>query len=702
MPTGVVCGVAGLSVEEIIILIVFLLLIALLSVIIFKWLRIPYTIGLIIIGAGIALFSDITGMLDPLISFTLSPEIILFLFLPPLIFEAAYRMNSRVFFRNIVPVLILTLPGIVVSMIVIGGISALLTPVPIFSALLFGALISATDPVSVLALFQKLGISERLKTLVEGESLFNDATAIVLYNAVIVIAVSGVFTATDVTGGLTEFVGDFLGGILSGCLTGMVIGYLILFSRDNMAFAETVSLIVAYAAFLVAEIFFGVSGVISVVFAGLTLGWIASLTLKPAERNHMNDFWHFAGFISNSLIFLLVGITVINLVEMMGTGTMIVLLGGAGIAAVLAGRLVVVYGLTAVYNLLPGADVIGIRYQHILFWGGLRGAVALALALSIPVTVPFRDEILLMTIMVTLFTILVQGSTIHLLISRLRLNRPSNLAWVEYLDTRLTTKRKALSLLEKIHETRDIDPQIYASVHAEYVNAVRRCEMDFRVFEKSLNLTPKMIEQALWSRLLSVQRRGYRELYDKSLISEFVFDILTHSLNSGYAMIRNRETPEFRIDKKPLEIEVIRWLIAVIHRVSPRAPAAKNLRKFSLSIEYQTLISEVGAASRARESIDTISRDFTVPDDLLDVVRAGYSHHIAECNAALQEMGKKYPELAEDIEDYYLRMTLIMREGDIIRHLADEGTIYENVRDDLLRDLEQEKEALEKHVYNIL
>ncbi|WP_062398928.1 sodium:proton antiporter [Methanogenium cariaci] len=545
-----------------------------------------------------------------------------------------------------------------------GDIGASHPPVPIFSALLFGALISATDPVSVLALFQKLGISERLKTLVEGgESLFNDATAIVLYNAVIVIAVSGVFTATDVTGGgLTEFVGDFLGGILSGCLTGMVIGYLILFSRDNMAFAETVSLIVAYAAFLVAEIFFGVSGVISVVFAGLTLGWIASLTLKPAERNHMNDFWHFAGFISNSLIFLLVGITVINLVEMMGTGTMIVLLGGgAGIAAVLAGRLVVVYGLTAVYNLLPGADVIGIRYQHILFWGGLRGgAVALALALSIPVTVPFRDEILLMTIMVTLFTILVQGSTIHLLISRLRLNRPSNLAWVEYLDTRLTTKRKALSLLEKIHETRDIDPQIYASVHAEYVNAVRRCEMDFRVFEKSLNLTPKMIEQALWSRLLSVQRRGYRELYDKSLISEFVFDILTHSLNSGYAMIRNRETPEFRIDKKPpLEIEVIRWLIAVIHRVSPRAPAAKNLRKFSLSIEYQTLISEVGgAASRARESIDTISRDFTVPDDLLDVVRAGYSHHIAECNAALQEMGgKKYPELAEDIEDYYLRMT---------------------------------------------
>ncbi len=160
-------------VEEIIVIIIFLLLIALLSVIFFNWLKIPYTIGLIVIGAGIALFSDLTGIFSPLISFTLSPDIILFLFLPPLIFEAAYRMNSRVFFRNIVPVLILTLPGIIVSMVVIGGISALLTPIPLFSALLFGALISSTDPVSVLAVFQKLGISERLKTLVEGESLFN-------------------------------------------------------------------------------------------------------------------------------------------------------------------------------------------------------------------------------------------------------------------------------------------------------------------------------------------------------------------------------------------------------------------------------------------------------------------------------------------------------------------------------------------------
>ena len=689
-------------VEQDIILIVILLLIALLSMIFFKWLNVPYTIGLIIIGVGIALFSDLTGMLRPLISFTLSPEIILFLFLPPLVFEAAYRMNGRLFFRNIVPVLILTLPGIIVSMVIIGGISSLLTPIPIFSAFLFGALISATDPVSVLAVFQELGISERLKTLVEGESLFNDATAIVLYNAVIVMAVSGIVTATDITSGLVQITSDFVGGILSGCLTGIVIGYLILFSRENMAFAETVSLIVAYAAYLVAEVLFGVSGVISVVFAGLTLGWIASLTLKPAERDHMTGFWQFVGFIANSLIFLLIGITVINLFEMMGAGTMIMLLGAVGILAVLIGRMVVVYGLTAVYNCLPGSENISIRYQHVLFWGGLRGGVALALALSIPATVPFRDQILLMTIIVTLFTILVQGSTIRFLLNRLNLNRPSNLAWVEYLDTRLATKRRALLLLEKIHATRDIDPQIYESVHTEYADAVRRYELDFRVFEKSLNLTPKMIEQAFWSRLLSIQRNAYRELYDKSFISEFVLDILLHSLNNGYARIRNMEPPVFGIDTKPPEIMFIQWLIMVINRVAPKAQAAKNLLKFSLSIEYQTFISEAGSAGRALESIDTISHDFTIPDGMLDDIRDIYSRHIAQCNAAVKEMATKYQELADDIEDYYLRVTLIMREEDLIRHLADDGTIYENVRDDLLRDLERDREALEKQVYTVL
>lgn len=589
-------------------------------------------------------------------------------------------------------------------MLVVGGISAVLTPIPLFSAFLFGALISATDPVSVLALFEELGVSERLKTLVEGESLFNDATAIVLYNVVIVIAISGIISATDVTSGVVEIAVDFMGGIVSGCLTGVIIGYLILFSRDNMAFAETVSLIVAYASYLVAEALFGVSGVISVVFAGLTLGWIASVTLKPAERDHMNEFWQFAGFISNSLIFLLVGITAVNLIEMFGTGTMIILLGLAGVFAVLVGRMVVVYGLTAIYNVIPGSENISLRYQHVLFWGGLRGAVALALALalSIPDSVPFRDQILVMTIIVALFTILVQGSTIRALINRLNLNRPSNLAWVEYLDTRLSAKRRALVLLEKIHETRDIDPRIYESVHREYENAVRQCELDFRVFERSLNLTPKMIEQAFWSRLLAIQRKAYLELYDKSLISEFVLEILTHSLNVRYACVRKMETPVFSINEKPLETIIIQWIISAINRVAPHAKAAKNLRKFSLSIEYQTLISEAGSAGMALQSIEEMSRDFTVPDEILTNVRDVYSRHIDQCNIAVKQMAEKYRELAEDIEDYYLRMTLIMREEFIIRQKAAEGTIYENVRDDLLRDLEREKEALEKHVYNIL
>lgn len=693
--------VVELFVEEVVALVVFLLITALLSVIFFKRFRVPYTIGLVVIGAGIALFSDLTGMIDPLVSFTLSPEIILFLFLPPLIFESAYRMDGRLFFRNIVPVLVLTVPGIIISMVVVGGISWLFTPIPLFSALLFGALISSTDPVSVLALFEELGVPQRLKTLVEGESLFNDATAIVLFNAVAVIAITGTVTVADVSAGAMEIAVEFLGGIVIGCLTGLLIGYLILFSRETMAFAETVSLIVAYASFLVADIIFGVSGVISVVFAGLTLGWVASVTLNPAERDHMNDFWQVVSFLSNSLIFLLVGITAVNLIEQIGVGWMVVVLGAAGIGAVLIGRAVVVYGLTGAYNAV-GRDAVPMRFQHVLFWGGLRGAVALALALSIPQTVPFRDEILLMTILITLFTVLVQGSTVRALITRLRLNRPSNLAWVEYLDTRLSAKRQALALLERIHETRDIDPGVYEAVHVDYVKAVRHSELELAVFEKSLDLTPAMIEQALWSRLLSIQRKGYRELYDKSLISEFVFDLLKHSLYARYASVRNGEPPAFTIGERSPEITFIEWIIAGIVRIAPKAGVARDLRKFRLSIEYQTLISEVGSAQRALGEVDTISRDFTVPGEVLASVRERYLAHIAQCNAALARMAEQYQELAEDIEDYYLRMTLILHEEDIITRLAEEGTIYENVRDDLLSGLERERETLEKHVYHIL
>lgn len=390
-----------LLIEEIVIALLF---IAVLVGIAAHRLRVPYTVGLVLMGLMMTAWEPI--------GFAVAPNLILALLVPPLIFEAAFHLNVEDLRRNLTPILLLAIPGVVLTTLIVGGIVAMGTGLALPIAMVFGALVSATDPVSVVALFRSMGVPKRLQVLLEGESLFNDGTAIVVFNLVIAMVVSGA-TRFNLVSNLIEFLRVSGGGVLVGLLLGGLISQLI--SRiDNYLFETTLTSVLAYGAYLIAEAL-GVSGVLAVVAAGLINGNIGPRGMSPTTRIVVYNFWEYAGFVANSFIFLLIGLQ-IRLPALFQNWGLILW----AIAAVLVARAVGVYGFSWVEREIPT------RWRHVLYWGGLRGAISLALALNLPSLLPQASaQLQTMAFGVVLFTLLVQGFSMKPLVTHLKLTERS-------------------------------------------------------------------------------------------------------------------------------------------------------------------------------------------------------------------------------------------------------------------------------------
>lgn len=389
-------------------LVIELLLVVSIVAIAVRRLRIPYTVALVVVGLLIT-------FQQPL-EVDLTPELILSLFVPPLVFEAAFHIEFKDLRQNLLPILGLAIPGVLISTFMVGAIVSYALNIPMASALVFGALISATDPVAVVSLFKALGAPKRLTTLVESESLFNDGTAIVLFQLMLAGAVASAGAVVGEHGGSFDFLGsaiDFVrvgaGGLLVGVGLGWVIAQIIA-RIDDYLIETTLTTVLAFGAFLVAERFH-VSGVLAVVAAGLITGNVGPKGMSPTTKIVLFNFWEYLAFIANSLVFLLIGLDV-NLREIGATIVPIAI----ALGAVILSRLLVVYGITTVINHWWLRDLpLPRAFQHVLFWGGLRGAISLALALSLPLALPDRDLLRTMTFGVVLFTLLAQGTTMQYL-----------------------------------------------------------------------------------------------------------------------------------------------------------------------------------------------------------------------------------------------------------------------------------------------
>lgn len=380
-----------------------LILIAFIVALAARRVKVPYALALVVTGVALGL--------THLLPYThLDPTILFTVFLPPLLFEAAIHLRVDELQRNWIPISLYTFFGTVCSTFIIGGIAAWTLNIPLAVGCVFGALISATDPISVIAIFKKLGAGKRLTLIMEAESLFNDGVAAVLFTVMLSAVTTGKFA---VAAGIGQFVQLVCGGVLLGGLIG-VLGSRVHYELDDHLVEITLTTVVAFGSYLCAEALH-LSGVMAVVAAGLVIGNVGMLrAMTPGTRLAVTAFWEYAGFVVNSIVFLLIGIEVVYIdwrhrIGLALGAALVVLLGRAAI-----------YPISFVVNRLKGA--VPLAWQHVLFWGGLRGALSMALILGLDRNFPQRETLVVATFGVVLFSLLIQGLTVGPLMRRLGLS----------------------------------------------------------------------------------------------------------------------------------------------------------------------------------------------------------------------------------------------------------------------------------------
>jgi CPA1 family monovalent cation:H+ antiporter len=387
-----------------------LLLLACLVAIVSKMVtHLPYTIFLTLVG----LLIGVLGIGPEIEKTGFGYHLIFFVFLPPLLFQGAFHMNLNSLLEQFWPIVCLAVPGVIVSTLLVGGLVGWLGGISsMMVAILFGALISPTDPVSVLSLFKEVGAPKDLKTIVEGESLFNDATGVVLYTILLKALLSG--QEFGFGQAAYEFVKVSVGGLLLGAVLGWIVFKIMRHIEDHLL-ENALCLVLAYGSFWLAEVMH-LSGVIGTVIAGLMIGnYGRRLSMSVKTTNTVEIFFESIGFLINSLLFVLIGLELREVPANIMWMTVFV-----AIAAMLIARAAVSYSFYWLLNQVGTKRPK--RWNHILFWGGLRGSIPIALLLNLPnegLLVTWRPVLLLAGFGCVFFSLVVQGITMKPLMLKL-------------------------------------------------------------------------------------------------------------------------------------------------------------------------------------------------------------------------------------------------------------------------------------------
>lgn len=681
-------------VVTVVVAIVGLLLVAAAAAIGLRRTNLPYTVGLVLVGLGLGALSQEVEWLEPLHQVSLSPEIILFIFLPTLIFESAFNLDSRLLSQNLAPVLALAAPGLVLSTAMVGAGLYWLTPLELGPALLFGALISATDPVAVIALFKEVGAPKRLAILVEGESLFNDATAIVLFRIILAVLLGGALSAGTVGNGVVQFLIVFVGGLLVGALIGYLMIRTIALAEDDPLVEVALSTVVAYAAFIAADHYLSVSGVMATVGAGLVVGTLGATRFTPEVRAYLHQFWEYAAFVANSLIFLLVGMTV----ELGGLANVIVPLA-ITILVVLVARAVTVFGLVPVASRLV-AERIDWRMKSVLFWGGLRGAVALALVLSLPETFPQRGLLTSLAVGVVLFTLLSGGTTMGPLIRALGLAQPSLVEQVGRAQATLAAKREALNRIRQLDTAGHYSNRLLTDLQNDYEEEIRSAERGVADLRKACDTND--LRRVAWSEALTTERTAYRDLFDNGAISEPVLRELELSVDLRRDRLKRSEFPETLEAVQPVEVRVVDWLARIVERLAPRNRWARRHRLRSLAAAYEHDTAVLEASQRVARALDELAELGGVPPEVAAACRATYERHASDAMARIDATAEHFPEYVEAVQRQTAQRIALDGETDAVEQLAVTGGIPDGVARAVRHTVEREQRRLARQPVSAL
>lgn len=666
----------------------------------------PFTVLLLIIGLILGVmnrlgyFGDVAlgGLhlslngLSESIEFAanMDPHMLLFIFLPILIFEASFAMDLHTFKKSATNAVLLAVPGILMALGLTGALAMGLQYAGIglgnwnwSLALMFGAIVSATDPVAVVALLKDLGASKKLGTLIEGESLLNDGTAIVLF-MVFFLGITGQATEGSP---IVEFFRVAFGGLL----VGGIIGYILIYWIKNVyndALVET-SLVVAaaYLTFFLAEHSFKVSGVLALVALGLIVGGVGRSRISPQVEHFMHEFWELAGFIANCLIFLIVGIVVAERSVFSANDFLLLAIFYVGIHLVRALVMSILYPFMrkAGYG-LPKKDAV------IVWYGALRGAIGLALALIVAgvddqyISKEIKDQFLFFTAGIVTLTLLINASTIKYIIQYLGLTKVSPAKALMVNNARDYLHESAANQIERLKKDRFIKKSDWDQVETFLPSKEDRMEVEALQKQEAI--------AELRKRFLEAEKSSYWHQFKDGLLGASAVRILSDNISQlldqgGKVSLSERKDLEESWKTPDLLSRISKW--PVIGKI------AKDWYLDRMTLSYDCAVSFVLAQEELLKLVESMIRSEKEDPKALAMIESEINANRIEGQTFVRNLRKEHPQVYKAVSTQQAVRSLLNYEVKTIERLQKRGRIDAGETARMLAEIDERTKQLQKN-----
>lgn len=649
-----------------------LLVIASIAFFISKKIKLPYTVLLVLIGILLASLSEVPGIgaiFEPFTNVQLTPELLFYIFLPILIFESAFNMNVRKMIDSFWAISMLSIVGLLISTIAIAAGLYFIFPlvglsVPFIVTLLFGAVISATDPVAVLALFREFGAPKRLTMIFEGESLFNDGTAVALFMVLLSVAQEGFHGAATVFDGLSVFLMMVLLGIAFGIAIAMLFSYGLQHTKSNSFVSITLLIVSAHLTFILGELInehqiFGmqlhVSSIIATTVSSLFLGNYARFILSPRSDEYLNKSIEHLAFIANSLVFVLAGILFASAKSYVTTLLWPVVIT---VLVVASARILSIYAVVKPLNALNIEAKIPASWQKLMAWGSLRGALAIIVVLLLPddftvgdwaYAFSIKELLLALTIGCILATLFIKAITIGPLIKKLQINKPTPFRQAYKLETGMYY---LLTEEFRFREQKDrsfVKDKYYEKISKELSAKIKSARQEQKELSKKHG--KRLFEQTLRYAAVNIENHYLKELYSNSEINETVYRRIIGKLRLQLEKIEHGKyeeiDPTIHLDRKDIFDNIVNLAGGLY---------TKN-KDFSPFDKYQFYRAQSIISRKVIKTFSKIQEQYGKPvfdkDAYKKVVKLYESYR--ETNE--QKMQKLFESNSELLEDYVSEMS---------------------------------------------
>jgi len=648
-------------------------------------LGLPYSVVLAIGGVLLSYLSHVHSWNNPFLhefvgtirQFQISSEAILLIFLPVLLFETALAMHVRRLIEDIGPIMLMAVVAVLISTIVVGLFLSGMSDHGLVACMMLGAIIATTDPAAVVGIFKDVGAPKRLMTLVEGESLLNDAAAIAIYSVML-----GLLSGDLVwTGGLVikSFIYLFIGGGVAGYLIGRLTCMAFSWTRGWKAAEVTLTLSTAYLSYFVSEHFFGVSGVVATVVAGLVVGSTGRTRMSASTFEILESSWSQFGFWANSLIFLFAAMLIPKLMATIdwddGRLILVIFLGA------LLARALTVFGLIPLLTRLVKTNPVSTPYKTVIWWGGLRGAVSIALALAVTekthISQDTREFIAVAVTGFVLMTLFINGLTLRPLINLLGLNQ-------------LTPRERALRDQAVLVTTANIQHEADAIGVREQVSVEVRDRIR-EVFSESLTrlddtLLSRFTEEQRVSLGLSILSKREVEIHFKALKDRVVDQGLTEMLIENGERLDDAARAKGVVGYQkvartalsyPMSFRLAMWAYA--HLGVGRFLSRALGKRFALLVCMRSVCRKMDVF--AKEQLTPLLGD-VITQQIQDILQDRYQ----DIEDALQALKLQYPGYAVWLEEHYLGLIARNLEMQRYKDLHDHSLITGEVYDDVIAE----------------